>query len=80
MTAEKAFKYLSRSGGDQNLSKIPAGKQFWFYLFRDPDALSSDFSNYPCLCFGDAVPTAGSGRHERGDQVRDGWPGRMTRA
>jgi len=49
MTAEKAFKYLSRSGGDQNLSKIPAGKQFWFYLFRDPDALSSDFSNYPCL-------------------------------
>lgn len=48
-TAEKAFKYLGAYNGDNFLNKIPKDKQFWLYLFSQPDPKNKDFNLYPCL-------------------------------
>jgi hypothetical protein len=48
-TADEAFKYLGIYNSGKYLKQIPKGKNFWFYLFTEPDPNSSDFSSYPCL-------------------------------
>jgi hypothetical protein len=48
-SAKEAFKYLGPYDGDQILKKIPSGTNYWFYLFKMPDPLNTDFALYPCL-------------------------------